>query len=99
MAMPMTMPTIKHGDPLTIADQLDETGVVHGHFVRSPQGKQHSAAHAFINSPSVLLLLGDILRARFPESPEGSELPESALRIVAGRRRQVKHFGFTTTPA
>src|SRR5947208_12285840 len=82
----MTQPLIEYGNPLRIAEQLDETGVVclenavpeewlgqaradvqdrllnhgvHDHFIRSPQGEGHSAAEAFIASPSVLSLLTD----------------------------------------
>jgi hypothetical protein len=41
---------------------------VHGeqdHFIRSPEGDEHRATEAFINSPSVLSLLTDIVRTRF----------------------------------
>jgi hypothetical protein len=120
-AATMTQPILKCGDPLRIADQLDETGVVclenavpaewladaraevedrlltHGerdHFIRSPQGEGHSAAEAFINSPAVLSLLGDIVRARFPEGPADLELIGSALRVIAGPRREGDAFWF-----
>ena len=47
-----------------VEDRLLNHGV-HDHFIRSPQGKEHSAAEAFINSSAVLTLLTDIVRARF----------------------------------
>lgn len=117
----MTQPKIKYGDPLTIANQLDETGVVclegavptewlvqaradvesrlstHGeqdHFIRSPKGEEHSAAEAFISSPTVLTLLADIVRARFPEGPADLELIGSALRVIAGPRGEGDAFWF-----
>ena len=120
-AATMTQPTIEHGDPLTIADQLDETGVVclenavpqewlaharaniedrleshgvHDHFIRSPQGEEHAAAEDFINSPSVLSLLSEIARARFPDQPADLELIGSALRIIAGPRGEGDAFWF-----
>ena len=119
-AATMTQPIIEYGDPLGIADQLDETGVVclenvvpqewlaharanvedrlqnhgvHDHFIRSPQGEEHAAAEDFINSPSVLSLLGEIARARFPE-PADLELIGSALRIIAGPRGEGDAFWF-----
>ena len=121
----MTQPIIQYGDPLRIAEQLDETGVVclenavpeewlaharadvqdqllthgvHDHFIRSPQGEEHSAAEAFINSTSVLSLLTDIVRARFPEGPAELELTGSALRVIAGPRGKSMPIGFITTP-
>jgi hypothetical protein len=118
----MTQPIIEYGEPLRIAHQLDETGVVclenavppewlaaagaevedrllthgeHDHFIRSPQGEGHSAAEAFITSPSVLSLLGDIVRARFPEGPAADvELTGSALRVIAGPRGEGDAFWF-----
>jgi hypothetical protein len=117
----MTEPTIKHGDPLRIVEQLDETGVVclenavpqewltharadvedrlrihglHDHFVRSPQGEEPSAAEDFINSTSVLSLLSEIARARFPDQPADLELIGSALRIIAGPRGEGDAFWF-----
>jgi hypothetical protein len=120
-AATMTHPIIEHGDPLRIADQLDETGVVclanavpqewlvhartdvedrlrangvHDHFVPSPQSEENSAAGAFINSPSVLSLLTDVVRARFPDEPANLELTGSALRIIAGPRGEGDAFWF-----
>jgi hypothetical protein len=117
----MTQPTIQYGDPLRIAAQLDETGVVclenavseewlaharadvqdrllnygvHDHFIRSPKGEEHSAAESFINSSSVLSLLTDIVRARFPEGPADLELTGSALRVIAGPRGEGDAFWF-----
>ena len=120
-AATMTQPTIEYGDPLEIADQLDETGVVclenavpeewlvraradiedrlrtHGvrdHFIRSPQGEEHSAADDFISSPSVLALLTEVVRARFPDAPTDLELTGSALRIIAGPRGEGDAYWF-----
>jgi hypothetical protein len=118
----MTQPIVRYGDPLTIADQLDQTGVVcvkdavppewladarsevadrlltHGerdHFIRSPHGEGHCAAEAFLNSPTVLALLHDVVRARFPESPaEDMALIGSALRVIAGPRGEGDAFWF-----
>src|SRR5258705_9683346 len=56
------------------------------HFIRSPEGDEHSAVEAFINSPTVVSLLTDIVRARFPEGPAELELTGSALRVIAGPR-------------
>ncbi|HEX4559919.1 MAG TPA: hypothetical protein VH166_12195 [Mycobacterium sp.] len=115
------MPTIRYGDPLTIADQLDEAGVVcvenavpaewlaqaragvvdhllthgeHDYCIPLPQGEHLSAADAFANSPSVQSLLGEIVRARFPDSPEGLEFAESGLRIIAGPQSTGEAFYF-----
>jgi len=117
----MTQPTIEYGDPLRIAEKLDEAGVVclenvvpeewlaharadiqdrlanhgvHDHFIRSPQGEENSAAEAFINSSSVLTLLTDIVRARFPEGPAELELTGSALRVIAGPRGEGDAYWF-----
>jgi hypothetical protein len=117
----MTQPLIEYGDPLRIAEQLDETGVVclenavaeewladaradvqdrllshgvHDHFIRSPHGEGHSAAEAFINNPSVLSLLTDVVRARFPEGPAELELTGSALRVIAGPRGEGDAYWF-----
>ena len=117
----MTPPIIEYGDPLAIADQLDETGVVclgnavsaewlaharadvedrlltHGerdHFIRSPENEENTAAAAFITSPAVLSLLGDVARARFPDGPAELELVGSALRVIAGPRGEGDAFWF-----
>lgn len=47
-----------------VEDRLSRHGV-HDHFVPSPQSEVGSAAGTFINSPSVLSLLTDVVRA-FP---------------------------------
>jgi hypothetical protein len=66
----------------------------HDHFIRSPESEQHSAEAAFINSPAVLALLGDIVRARFPKGPATSEVIGSALRVIAGPRGEGDAFWF-----
>jgi hypothetical protein len=66
----------------------------HDHFIRSPESEQHSAEAAFINSPAVLSLLGDIVRARFPKGPATSEVIGSALRVIAGPRGEGDAFWF-----
>jgi hypothetical protein len=76
-----------------IEDQLLNHGV-HDHFIRSPQGEEYSAAKAFIDSPSVLSLLTDIVHARFPEGPAELELTGSALRVIAGPRGEGDAFWF-----
>jgi hypothetical protein len=117
----MTQPIIEYGDPFTIADQLDQTGVVclenavpqewltraradidsqlithgnHDHFIGSPGGEEHSAAEAFITSPTVLSLLSEVVRARFRDNPTDLELTGSALRIIAGPRGEGDAFWF-----
>src|ERR1700694_2373549 len=65
-----------------VEDRLVNHGE-HDHFIRSPEGEEHSATEAFINSPAVQSLLGDIVRARFPEGPAELALIGSALRIIA----------------
>jgi hypothetical protein len=117
----MTEPMIRFGEPQTIADQLDVTGVVclenavsaewlaqaradvtgrlsthgeHDHFIRSPGGDEHSAVEAFINSPTVMSLLTDVVRARFPQGPAELELTGSALRVIAGPRGQGDSYWF-----
>jgi hypothetical protein len=70
---------------------------VHGerdHFIRSPEGEEHSATEAFINSPTVLSLLADIVSARFPQGPAELELTGSALRVIAGPRGEGDAFWF-----
>jgi hypothetical protein len=64
------------------------------HFIRSPQGEENSAVEAFIGSPSVLSLLGDIVRARFPDGPAELELTGSALRVIAGPRGEGDAYWF-----
>jgi hypothetical protein len=64
------------------------------HFIRSPEGEDHSAAEAFVSSPAVLALLADIVRARFPEGPADLELTGSALRVIAGPRGEGDAFWF-----
>jgi hypothetical protein len=64
------------------------------HFIRSPEAEEHSAAEAFINSPAVLSLLADVVRARFPEGPAALELTGSALRVIAGPRGEGDAFWF-----
>ncbi len=76
-----------------VEDRLSTHGE-HDHFIRSPQGEEHSAVEAFISSPSVLSLLGDIVRARFPEGPAKLELTGSALRVIAGPRGDGDAFWF-----
>jgi hypothetical protein len=76
-----------------VEDRLSTHGE-HDHFIRSPEGEEHSAAEAFINSPTVLSLLTEIVRARFPEGPAELELTGSALRIVAGPRGEGDAFWF-----
>ena len=76
-----------------VQERLRNHGV-HDHFVRSPQGEEHSATEAFINSSSVLSLLTDIVRARFPEGPAELELTGSALRVIAGPRGEGDAFWF-----
>jgi hypothetical protein len=80
----------------SVEDRLSAHGE-HDHFIRSPKGEEHSATEAFINSPTVLSLLADIVRARFPEGPAELERTGSALRVIAGPRGKTTHFGFTTT--
>jgi hypothetical protein len=64
------------------------------HFIRSPEAEEHSAAEAFINSPAVLSLLADVVRARFPDGPAELELTGSALRVIAGPRGEGDAFWF-----
>ncbi|MBP1822502.1 hypothetical protein [Mycobacterium sp. OAE908] len=76
-----------------VQDRLLNHGV-HDQFIRSPQGEEHSAAEAFINSSSVLSLLTDIVRTRFPEGPAELELTGSALRVIAGPRGEGDAYWF-----
>jgi hypothetical protein len=76
-----------------VDDRLSVHGL-HDHFVRSPQTEAHSAAGDFINSPSVLSLLTDVVRARFPYGPAELELTGSALRIIAGPRGEGDAYWF-----
>ena len=76
-----------------VEDRLSTHGE-HDHFIRSPEGEENTAAEAFISSPSVLSLLTDIVRARFPEGPAELELTRSALRVVAGPRGDGDAFWF-----
>jgi len=76
-----------------VEDRLSIYGE-HDHFIRSPEGEEHSAVEAFINSPSVLSLLADVVRARFPEGPADLELTGSALRVIAGPRGEGDAFWF-----
>jgi hypothetical protein len=76
-----------------VEDRLVNHGE-HDHFIRSPEGEEHSATEAFINSPAVQSLLGDIVRARFPEGPAELGLIGSALRIIAGPRGEGDAFWF-----
>ena len=63
-------------------------------LIRSPEAEEHSAAEAFINSPAVLSLLADVVRARSPEEPAELELTGSALRVIAGPRGGGDAFWF-----
>lgn len=56
----------------------------HDHFIRSPQGDEHSAVEAFISSPSVMALLNELVAARFPDGTAEPELTGTALRVIAG---------------
>jgi hypothetical protein len=64
------------------------------HFIQSPEDEEQSAAAAFINSPTVLSMLTDIVRARFPQGPADLELTGSALRVIAGPRGEGDAFWF-----
>jgi hypothetical protein len=76
-----------------VEDRLSTHGE-HDHFIRSPEGEENSAIAAFINSPTVLSLLADVVRARFPEGPAQLELTGSALRVIAGPRGEGDAFWF-----
>jgi hypothetical protein len=56
------------------------------HFIRSPQGEEHTAEEAFITSPIVQRFLKDVVQARFPDGTAEEQLTGSALRIIAGPR-------------
>jgi hypothetical protein len=76
-----------------VEDRLSTHGD-HDHFIRSPEGEEHSAVEAFINSPTVMSLLTDVVRARFPEGPAKLELTGSALRVIAGPRGEGDAYWF-----
>jgi hypothetical protein len=76
-----------------VQDRLSTHGV-HDHFIRSPEGDEHTAMEAFINDPAVLSLFAGVVRARFPEGPVQLELTGSALRIIAGPRGEGDAFWF-----
>ncbi len=76
-----------------VEDQLLAHGV-HDHFIRSPGGEDHTAAEGFITSPSVLSLLREVSRIRFPDNPDDLELTGSALRIIAGPRGEGDAYWF-----
>jgi hypothetical protein len=76
-----------------VEDRLSTHGE-QDHFIRSPEDEEDSAAEAFINSPAVLSLLTNIVRARFPEGPAELELTGSALRVIAGPRGEGDAFWF-----
>jgi len=76
-----------------IEDRLQTHGM-RDHFVQSPQHDEHSAAAGFINSPSVVSLLTDVVRARFPDDPGTLQLTGSALRIIAGPRGEGDAYWF-----
>ncbi|GAC1402622.1 MAG: hypothetical protein NVSMB60_19270 [Mycobacterium sp.] len=76
-----------------VEDRLSTHGE-QDHFIRSPENDENTAAAAFINSPAVLSLLGDVARTRFPEGPADLELIGSALRVIAGPRGEGDAFWF-----
>lgn len=78
-------------------DEVDERLLTYGeqdHFIRSPENEENTAPAAFINNPSVLSLLADVARTRFPGGPAELELIGSALRVVAGPRGEGDAFWF-----
>jgi hypothetical protein len=76
-----------------IEDRLRTHGT-RDHFIQSPHDDTHSAAAVFVNSPSVVSLLTDIVRARFPDDPGTLQLTGSALRIIAGPRGEGDAYWF-----